>query len=72
MNTCSTCKYWGDSFPITPGKHNKCGKIEIDEEDSKFKKDAAFVDVFVADDTSLSVRLLTVADFGCTLHEPKK
>lgn len=71
MNTCSNCKYWGDSSPVQLNKHNKCGKIEIDEEDSKFKKDAAFVDVFVSDDTSLNVRFMTVADFGCTLFTSK-
>lgn len=72
MNTCSTCKYWATINPTTQDKHHSCEKIEIDEIDSKFKKDPAFIDVFVADDTSLNVRMLTVADFGCTLHEPKK
>ena len=71
MNTCSTCKYWGNSFPITPGKHNTCGKIDIDEEKSK-NKDAAYIDVFVADDTSLSVKFETLGTFGCNLHSPKQ
>lgn len=71
-NSCSNCKYWGDNWPINLNKHNKCGKIEIDEEDSRFKKDAAFVDVFVADDTSLNVRFMTVGNFACSLHSPKQ
>jgi hypothetical protein len=69
METCSTCKYWGDSFPITPGKHNTCGKIGIDELPTK---DTAFVDVQVADDTSLSVKFETLGTFGCNLHSSKQ
>jgi len=65
---CSNCKYWGDGFPIQSGKHNKCGKIDLDESNSK---DTAFIDVQVADDTSLNVKFMTLGNFGCSLHISK-
>ena len=68
MNTCSTCKYWGNSWPIQPDKHNECGKIGIDESPSK---DTAFIDVQVADDTSLNVQFMTLGNFSCSLHTLK-
>jgi hypothetical protein len=69
MNTCSTCKYWGDGFPVRPDYHNTCGKIGIDEQPTH---DIAYVDVQVADDTSLNVEFKTMGHFGCTLHSPKQ
>lgn len=74
MNTCSTCKYWGNSWPVKPDKHNECGKIESDDTESKYFKptDTAFIDVQVADDTSLNVKFMTLGNFGCTLHSPKQ
>lgn len=69
MNTCSTCKYWGNSWPIQANKHNECGLIGIDESNSK---DTAFIDVQVADDTSLNVEFKTLGNFGCSPHSPKQ
>jgi len=67
--TCSNCKYWGDGMPVQPNTHNKCGKIELDGSFNSI--DVVFIDVQVSDDTSLSVKFLTLANFGCLLHTPK-
>lgn len=68
MNTCNTCKYWGNFSPIQDNKPNQCGKIELDIPNSK---DPAFIDADASDDSGLYAKLMTVASFGCLLHEPK-
>jgi hypothetical protein len=64
---CKTCKYWGNSWPIQDNKPNECGKIGLDEPNSK---DPAYVDVDVSDDSGLNAKFMTIAIFGCSLYEP--
>lgn len=66
MNTCNTCKYWGNRWPINDNKANECGLIGLDESHSK---DTAFIDVRVSDDSGLDARVMTIGTFGCTLHK---
>lgn len=42
--------------------------IELDMPTSK---DQAFIDADASDDSGLYAKLMTVASFGCLLHEPK-
>lgn len=67
MNTCKNCKHWGGGWPIQDNKPNECGIISLDEPNSK---DPAFIDVHVSDDSGLNAKFMTVASFGCSLHEP--
>ena len=67
MKTCKTCRFWSKDY------HNVCDRIEFyDSTDTWSAKQDVGILVSVADDTSLFVQLKTSADFGCTLHEPKK
>lgn len=68
MNACNTCKYWGDGSPIQKDKPNTCGMICLDIPDSK---DSAFIDADASDDSGLYAKLMTVASFGCSLHNAK-
>lgn len=68
MNTCKSCKYWGDGFPVNEKTANECGCISLDESNSK---DPAFIDVNVSDDSGLNVKFMTISAFGCTLYTPK-
>lgn len=72
MNTCITCKYWGDGRKVEPNKHNVCGKIEIDDSETFKPTDMAFIDVQVDDDSNLNVKFETLGNFGCSLHSLKQ
>ena len=68
MNTCKTCKHWGNCWPIDENEPNECGCISLAESNSK---DQAFIDVHVSDDSGLNAKLMTVSSFGCMLHSIK-
>lgn len=68
MNTCKSCKYWGNGWPIKENTANECGCISMAESNSKAQ---AFIDVQVNDDSGLDAKLMTVSSFGCTLHSIK-
>lgn len=68
MNTCKSCKYWGDGQPSDKNTHNECGFISIDEPNSK---DPAFIDADADDDSGMRVKFMTIATFGCALHSIK-
>jgi hypothetical protein len=68
MNTCKNCKYWGDRSPIQENKPNECGVICLDIPNSSA---SAFIDADASDDSGLYANFMTVASFGCLLHEPK-
>lgn len=69
MNTCKTCKYWGDGRPSDKNTHNECGFISTEETPNS--KDAAFIHASADDDSNLNVKFMTVSTFGCTLHSIK-
>lgn len=69
MNTCKTCKYWGNGSRVNEYTANECCLIELDMPNSK---DQAFIDAGASDDSGLYANLMTVAAFGCLLHSPKQ
>lgn len=60
--SCSNCKNWIKQ----PGSHGTCDVIFMDD-----AKSPIYVDVRVADDHNLTVRVKTRADFFCSLFENK-
>lgn len=68
MNTCKTCKYWGNGSRVNENTANECGLIELDMPNSK---DQAFIDADASDDSGLYAKLMTTSTFGCILHTPK-
>lgn len=67
MENCKTCKYW------TAHKGKVTGECDKpDHFDGKSTNDKEFsYDIFVHDDSGLTVTLVTGENFGCILHQPK-
>lgn len=62
MSTCKHCKHWGVCW------EGVCDRIELSEPSDK---DKAKIIVRVSDDSGLSAKLVTSADFGCALFAAK-
>jgi hypothetical protein len=81
MNTCKTCKHWLP--PRNPYREvegtNVCARIPQywdatmwapDGESRTLLPEYEGVTAFTQDGSDYSADLLTLPDFGCTLHEP--
>lgn len=64
MQTCKTCRWWSRHGE---GDCDVLGTRQAEEPDT-----LVVIDVVVADDTGLDVRLRTGPEFGCIHHEPRK
>lgn len=75
MKTCGTCKHWG-SVRLFPAQHEgtggqkRCGRIveASDTGESELADELAYTE----DGEDYYSALMTKADFGCVLWEPKQ
>lgn len=66
MKNCKTCKYWNRDRTVQNGVSDCDMEGEFEKGDKAF-----FIDVFVHDDSGMSVKLMTGENFGCVHHTEK-